>query len=87
MRGDDLEPVRVRESLEAQDLVAQLKVAGDINRAEGLQETLVAQAFGHEIEGAVQDATGSVQRTVHLHGRFQFLRAGYVQVAHVAHEA
>ena len=87
VRGDDLETVRVRESLEAQDLVSQLKVAGHINRAEGLQETLVAQAFGNEVEGAVQDSAGVVQGAVHLHGRFQFLRAGYVQVAHVAHEA
>ena len=86
VRGDFIEAVRVRECFQAQDLVAQLKVSGHVNRAEGLQEALVAQAFGNEVEGAVQDSTGGVQGAVHLHSRFQFFGAGHVQVAHVAHE-
>ena len=86
MRGDFIEAVRVREGLQPQDLVAQLKVSGHVDGAKGLEEALVAQAFGNEVEGAVQDSTGGVQGAVHLHSRFQFFGAGHVQVAHVAHE-
>ena len=86
VRGDFIEAVRVCEGLETQDLVAQLKVSGHVDRAEGLQEALVAQAFGDEVEGTVQDSAGGVQGAVHLHGRFQFFEAGHVQVTHVAHE-
>ena len=87
MRGDFVEAVRVREGLQTQDLVAQFEVSGHVDRAEGLEEALVAQALGDEVEGAVQHATGGVQSAVHLHGRLELLGAGDVQVAHVAHEA
>ena len=87
VRGDFVEAVRVREGLQTQDLVAQFEVSGHVDGAEGLEEALVAQALGDEVEGAVQDLAGGVQGAVHLHGRFQFFGAGHVQVAHVAHEA
>ena len=53
VRGDFVEAVRVREGLQTQDLVAQFEVSGHVDWAEGLEEALVAQALGDEIEGAV----------------------------------
>ena len=74
------EPIGVGELLQAQDLLAQFVVAGHVDGAVLLEDPLVLDAFGDEVEVPGQRGAGFVQAPVHAHGLLELVGTGCVQV-------